>query len=639
MKILLIDYTNDLFYMQKKFLQEGHTILLHFQLVTSKDMPVIIEEDNVHLCSYLGLPENRLRICNGYEKLEKAYKECDFIFYSPCKANVRLDNFIKKLKQKEYKPIINDKNIEHTILELDRFYAKSLDLGFDNYEIHRVYSYEEYKKIKSNKLFVIKAVNENSSKMNVNFRTIIPQSKIEEDEILKTDKYNHFASGGVVLEEYIKGTELCTGFYWDGSKIVGDLVFINQEYKGVWDNDLGGILCGECGSAFYPTSFNKLPSRIKIIISNLINRVLLESFRDYHGFIDMNFMMSKGKIYLLEFTVRSGYPTEPILYYIIKDYSKFMRCVATGEQFKGKAIRDKYIVAVSMFHYGVPLLNNKNVTKLVTGNFDNKNVVIACAGNISKTELIVNSLDRPIVVVSEGNSVNDAKNKVYKTLRNIHSLGFVYRSDIGDKFNEALSLLKKVNSISEQRYSNKSKGFSEEYFKNYGYEGDTSYEASINIADVIFNPAFSLYKKMYKKVPETYVELGCGNGYYINKMLKAGVKSCVGCDFSNHFDKNIVCPKKLFFKDDSINFLKKINYKIDMVYENTCQYLSSSELDELFSMLKEKVRKGGIVAIAYDESDNFHLYRKQKHTVKEWKTIMKRYGFKPTKSQYVFVKE
>lgn len=184
------------------------------------------------------------------------------------------------------------------------------------------------------------------------------------------------------------------------------------------------------------------------------------------------------------------------------------------------------------------------------------------------------------------------------------------------------------------------KGFSEEYFKNYGYEGDKSFEASVTISDVIFYPAIAMYKKLHNgKYPATYVELGCGNGYYMNKMLSAGVKSCVGCDFSDHFDNNILCPKENFFKDDSVSFLRKIDYPIDMVYETTCQYLDDNELKELLTMLRDKVKQNGVVGLAYDESDEPHLYRKQKHSIKEWKKLMKKYGFKPTSSQYVFIRE
>ena len=75
-----------------------------------------------------------------------------------------------------------------------------------------------------------------------------------------------------------------------------------------------------------------------------------------------------------------------------------------------------------------------------------------------------------------------------------------------------------------------------------------------------------------------------------------------------------------------------------MVYETTCQYLTNTELKSLLTMLSKKVKKNGVVGLAYDESDNPHLYRKQKHSIKEWKLLMKEYGFRSTNCQYVFVK-
>lgn len=184
-----------------------------------------------------------------------------------------------------------------------------------------------------------------------------------------------------------------------------------------------------------------------------------------------------------------------------------------------------------------------------------------------------------------------------------------------------------------------SKGFDKAYFDNYGYDGDTSYEASVTMSDDAFNPGIALYKKLNSKYPRTYVELGCGNGHYINRMLKYGVRSCVGCDFSDYFDNNIVCPKENFFKNDSISFLKTIDYPIDLVYETTCQYLNDSDLDTLLSMLSNKIRNNGILIIVYDDSRSFHLYRKQIHNRYWWKTFIKRYRFKPTQNQFVFIKQ
>lgn len=186
------------------------------------------------------------------------------------------------------------------------------------------------------------------------------------------------------------------------------------------------------------------------------------------------------------------------------------------------------------------------------------------------------------------------------------------------------------------------KGFNKKYFENYGWDGDDkSYEATLRISDVIFNPAIRIYKRTHNNsVPSTYVETGCGNGYYINKMLSYGTEKCIGCDFSDYFDGNIVCPKDFFYKKDAITFLKEdVNFNIDLCYDGTIQYLSDSDLDTLLTLLYAKINKNGVLAIAYDEDDDVHPYRKQKHSVKEWKEIMKKYKFSPTKCQYVFIKK
>ena len=85
--------------------------------------------------------------------------------------------------------------------------------------------------------------------------------------------------------------------------------------------------------------------------------------------------------------------------------------------------------------------------------------------------------------------------------------------------------------------------------------------------------------------------------------------------------------------------------KFDANLKQTCKSIlqisnvSEDVMEELLTMLSDKVKQNGVVGLAYDESDKPHLYRKQKHSVSAWKKLMKKYGFKPTSSQYVFIKE
>lgn len=438
MKILLIDYGSDTFSLQEKYLKKGHTLYVHFQRYATKKFPMITKDSSKH-CERLGISQDRIVVCNGMDGLEKGFKECDFVFYNcTCGGDTNTVRILTKLSKKYGTPVINNQLKKHTKLEDNRLYAKSLDIGFDRYECNLVKSYEDYLKIKSKKLFVIKAYNENSIHIDSDFRTIIPQSKQEEDSILKEDRYKHFKSGGAVLEEFVDGIELCMGFYWDGSKIVGDYVFVNQEYKGVWENDLGGVLCGECGSVFYPVKVAKLNRRANNIIARL-TIYLRKFFNDYKGFIDMNFIMKNNKAYLLEFTIRPGYPTEPIFTYLIKDYAEFMRCVATGDKFKGR-VRNGITIALSIFGYGVPLIKYylKNPISIV-GDVDNENVVLT-AVQYENNKFVTYNKDRPVIVLDTANSISKAREKVYKRASKIKIQGFVYRYDIGNKFEQALKM-------------------------------------------------------------------------------------------------------------------------------------------------------------------------------------------------------
>ncbi len=187
----------------------------------------------------------------------------------------------------------------------------------------------------------------------------------------------------------------------------------------------------------------------------------------------------------------------------------------------------------------------------------------------------------------------------------------------------------------------KNKGFANSYFEHYYYfdSKKTPYEKcndpySISIVDSMYRS----YNTLNGNVPTTYVETGCGNGKFLNRMLQLGLKSSnvVGCDFSDYFNGSIICPKENFVKMDSISFIKNINYPIDMCYENSLQYLDIEDFVTLISLLSKKMKYGSVLGVLYDESVRYHPYRKICKSVQWWKETLELFGFRNFRTQYLF---
>lgn len=427
MKVFFADFCKqpDL---QEIFLKKGHTVYVNFiRNFKNKDWSFIKDS-----AGFAEKYPGRFFVVNTPELINKAVEECDF----GIQIEGNYKNYISPIFKKYNKVLIHSRKDGIDKLEMDRYFAKSLDLGFDKYKIKKFVSKMELEGVSFDTKYVIKAVHENNSKMDLNFRTIIPSSKEEMVQILNNDTFNHFKAGGVVLEEYIDGKEICCGMYWDGEKVVGNTLFINQEYKCVLDNNRSNILCGEIGTVIYPMNISRCKGRLAIIVDNLI-RNLKTNYPNYKGFIDVNMMLKDGKFYLLEFTVRPGIPTEEEIANFIVDYPEFMRCLATKDVYK-KKIENKYHVFVLMFPYGLPYTLGRKI--YVKAPRYHKNCVIVDAKYSGNNKYY---FECGPCLICEGSSQNikEAKEKVYNTVKYVDDNNLIFRTDIGDMFAEPFKML------------------------------------------------------------------------------------------------------------------------------------------------------------------------------------------------------
>lgn len=428
MNIFVADHIG-LIYLQEAFLKAGHTIYLNINRSFNHQY-----SDGTNLSSrYPG----QIVWVEDKSQLDDAVSKVDFGIIYNCNSVGLVERCFKKHK----KTLVYDKISSPYVLESDRIYAKSLDLGFDKYDVVSVSSFSEFKDLNLTKRYVLKARNENSKKLQSEFRTVVTKNNEELSEILQKDKYGHLKSGGAILEEYINGVEVCCGFYWDGSKIVANTVFINQEYKCVLDNNRSGVLGGESGTVIVPMEVGELPNKFKVAVKNL-SKYLEINYPNFHGFIDFNTMIKGNKIYLLEFTVRAGIPTEYEIAHIVGDYAEFIRCVATGDVFKKKIKKGFYTIAC-MYPYGYPysygrLLYFKMKTPL-------PKTMIPVFYKYDGKDVYYYECDRCIAFCGfSKNDFEESRKNCYDALYKWDDNNLIYRNDIGCKFPEVWKALNNI---------------------------------------------------------------------------------------------------------------------------------------------------------------------------------------------------
>lgn len=435
MKILVFDYF-DTMSIQKKLLEEGNILYLctNGSLLTK---PIYEYGPDIAF-------GDRITKVGCKESVEKALDDCDFVLYVGDKPQIPLMRYLNKIFRRSKKPVLNYAFMSNCFdFEKKRAYAKQFDLGFDKYNIFTCKSYEEFKSLNLNKLYVIKAANEFSSAIKSQFRTIIPKSLELMDEILKKDSYGHFKSGGVILEEYIEGTEIEFGFYWNGNDIVGDIL-IDQEYKGVWNGNLGNVLCGESGTTGRFTKYDELKPKFKNIVDKCKEH-FRTYFSKYKGFIGLNTISTKDfkKTYLMEYTVRCGCPTEQEVCYVVKNYTNFLKALAFNTEYKdGYKTKKGVYVAVAKYPYGFPITYMQPGAIIpVIGKLD-KNVLVDMGFEKDGETYFMNQ-GRPLLSIGIGKTVDEANKKALKSLNKLDCWNLVHRTDIGNRWEKIYrSLLK-----------------------------------------------------------------------------------------------------------------------------------------------------------------------------------------------------
>jgi phosphoribosylamine---glycine ligase len=257
-----------------------------------------------------------------------------------------------------------------------------------------------------------------------------------------------------ILQEYIKGIEFAVNS-WMGSKGYIGLPGFAFEHKGLMPSEKGPST-GEQGTV------HKYGQR-ELFFDKILKPLEKDLTALGHlGNIDVNCIIDEeGNIWPLEFTARNPYPGWQLMLNQHKgDPAQWMLDACNGMDtlkqveetgicvvitippfpFKGDKKEEKKDKGLPI--YGITNGNKKHIKPqfVKMGTY----IVQDEKGNLKKQRGLVTAGNYVLVVDALGNSIEQCRERVYKTVDELHIPGIMYRDDIGEKVQKWLPNLHKL---------------------------------------------------------------------------------------------------------------------------------------------------------------------------------------------------
>ena len=258
------------------------------------------------------------------------------------------------------------------------------------------------------------------------------EKAIETLDLFLNKKVFGKASEKVVIEEFLEGEEASYIVMINGDKYIP--LPTSQDHKRLLDGDKGPNTGGMGAYSPTPVIGKETEERIrKEIIERVIEGLKKEGIY-YRGFLYAGLMITDEGPKVLEFNVRLGDPeAQPILMRIKGDFLKTLLDFYEGKDINLE-VSDKWALCVVLASRGYP--QKPEVGKIIHGLNYLKNmedVVVFHAGTKKEGAFTISSGGRVLNVCAYGDSLKEAKDRVYDAIKYVCFEGMQYRKDIGDK--------------------------------------------------------------------------------------------------------------------------------------------------------------------------------------------------------------
>ena len=254
------------------------------------------------------------------------------------------------------------------------------------------------------------------------------EAKNEIHEMLINSKFGE-ASKSVVVEEFLDGIELSCFVITDGQDY--KLLPSAKDYKRIGEGDTG-LNTGGMGAVSPPTFLTKeFTEKVKKQVIQPTIEGLKKDNINYQGFIFFGLIKVKDDPYVIEYNVRMGDPeSEVVLPRIKSDLLELLFVSGNGNLKDHKIIiDDKKAATVFLVSGGYPEQYEKN--KEIFGLDSVIDSLVFHAGAKYEDGKVKTNGGRVIAITSIGNSVEEALEKSYKSIKKINFEKMNYRKDIG----------------------------------------------------------------------------------------------------------------------------------------------------------------------------------------------------------------
>lgn len=245
-------------------------------------------------------------------------------------------------------------------------------------------------------------------------------------EMLQDVKFGE-ASKKVVIEEFLDGQEFSLMAFVNG-KTVYPMV-IAQDHKRAFDGDKGPNTGGM--GAYSPVP--QIPeSAVEEAVKTVLHptaKAMIQENRSFTGILYAGLILTNDGPKVIEFNARFGDPeTEVVLPRLENDLVDVCNAVLDESELTLQW-SDEAVIGVVLASKGYPEAYKKG--EIIKGLDALQDVIVFHAGTAMKHGDFVTNGGRVLFVACKANSLQEAKDKVYKEIGKIESDGLFYRSDIG----------------------------------------------------------------------------------------------------------------------------------------------------------------------------------------------------------------
>lgn len=260
---------------------------------------------------------------------------------------------------------------------------------------------------------------------------------------------------GFILQEFHKGIEMAVGG-WFGLGGFSKWFLENWEFKKLMNGELG-VATGEMGTVLRYTEDSKLANEVLKPLEDYLHAL------NYTGYIDVNCIIDEqGQPWPLEFTMRPGWPLFQIQQALHKgDPAEWMLAMLDGKDILKVSTKVALGVSIVIPDYPYSKLTERQVTGYPLFGLTEEDSVNDIhfyevkkgkAPSMEKGKVVLNTPtyvtagDEVLVVSSTGETVKQARDKCYETIKKKIEIpnSIMYRTDIGCRLEEQLPRLHKL---------------------------------------------------------------------------------------------------------------------------------------------------------------------------------------------------